>query len=143
MKKLISITIFILLTGCANTIHYHDEVPQNQLSFLETVSKNDSHITILRINSKKAGNGWSGSAGDYYVKYGDMNIFVQYHNNENLTIAQTSLSFKTLPQRTYKIFSTTNGADVTFSVTENGNLLTTKTVKLRSQNVHMNIPLYL
>ena len=148
MKKIISFfiisTLSLVLGGCVNTVHYPDNaVEKDKLAFLDTISKGDDHITILRINGKASGDWWNGPVGDHYVKYGKIQIKVQYHNNTENYVAYTSLTFNTVAGKTYKVSSSVDydEDEVTISVTENGKVLTKKTVSLIIQEIPIMIPI--
>lgn len=148
MRELVSIfgtMVFVFLfVGCgASTIHFHDKAPKNQLAFLDTMHENDNHVTILKINGKKAGNKWDGSVGDHYVKYGKMTIFVQHHNNSYKTIGATELTFSTKPMKTYHISSYVKDAYIVFNVIENGKIITTKSIEVRYQDRTLYVPIFL
>ncbi|MBN2815235.1 MAG: hypothetical protein JXQ67_01025 [Campylobacterales bacterium] len=150
MKKYISYSLILILSlsllGCAKPIHYHDKAPKDELAFLETISENDDQIKIFKINGEKTENSWRGGAADYYVKYGKITIGIKYRNDSEYATASTSLTFSTLPNKTYKISSDLDidSDNVTIKVTQDSNLLTEKTVELRYQSTpDPAIPVYI
>jgi len=145
MKKIISYfliyIIYLSFAGCANTIHYPDNVPKKELAFLDTMSTNDAYVTITNINGEYPGDAWNGSEGDHYVRYGKTHIRVTYYERHipNYT-AYLSLSFNTLPGHTYKISSTVDAEEdeVTIKVTDKGKIMTKKTATLTIPTVQPN-----
>lgn len=149
MKKIISILgigiLVVLFTGCGvNNIHIHDKVPKNKLALLDTIhDKDDNYITIFKINGRQAGNKWDGPMGDHYVKYGNLTIFVQHHNNSYNTIGATELIFYAEPLKTYEISSYIKDAYIIFNVISDGKIVTTKSIEVRYQGRTSYVPILL